>query len=528
MHGFAARWLQPVPAAHTDGGDWIFAYHRMKSVNHNNDHFAGDCRWPGSGLCVCLALAAALCLGGCVLPPNVPAPNDSAPVHYRAAQNRQADQHVWPAPGWWHNFGSPELDRLIRQARQSNYDIAAAAARVEQANAQVRVSGAALLPAVGAKASAGKNRSHSITQHDYQVGLNASYELDFWGKNRSALTSAQHSALASRFDRATVALGVEASVATTFFNIVVLKQRLHIARRNLQIARDLLKPLAAGLQAGIGTALDVAQQQAQIAQQRAAIPPLRQQLEHNTDALAVLLGTAPSQLDLTLIKPMKLGIPAIDAGLPSTLLTRRPDIARARAQLLAARADVSHAKAALFPSFDLSAQGGWENAAISGLINPVNGFWSLAASIAQPIFEGGRLRGQLKVSRGRYKELLADYQASLVNAFRDVNDALTDVRQTAEQQKRLQHAVGVATRALSITRAQLHQGVTDVTTVLNTEQALFTARDALASSQLARLQAAVDLYQALGGGWDEDNAVKHGPTKTADRTQQATSGKETQ
>ncbi len=303
-----------------------------------------------------------------------------------------------------------------------------------------------------------------------------------------------------------MALSVESSVATTYFTIVTLKDRLRIAQQNLGIARDLLKALQAQLQVGIGTALDVAQQQTQVANQLAAIPPIRQQLEQNVNALAVLLGEPPARLDLTITTPSRISVPSIDAGLPSTLLTRRPDIAQARAQLNAARSDVSSSKAALFPTFDLSAQGGWENATLNGLFNPLNEFYSLAGNITQPIFEGGQLRGQLAVSRGRYDELLANYQSDVISAFEDVDNALTDIRQTTEQEKRQQQAVKLAQRALDISRARLRQGITDVTTVLNTEQTLFNARDALAQTRQARLNATVSLYQALGGGWDEATA----------------------
>ncbi|MGB7757460.1 MAG: efflux transporter outer membrane subunit [Salinisphaera sp.] len=479
-----------------------------------------------------IAAVALLALGGCVLPPNVPAPKPIAPSHYRGSDKtaRANDPSIWPTPAWWRNFDSPELDRLMSRARSANYDIAAAAARVAQADAQIRVSGAPLFPTLGAKGSATRSyqgagsqsnsyslpsgsggstsvlSSRSTTRTDYQAALNASYELDFWGKNRSSLNSAKQSALASRYDEATVALSVESSVATTYFTIVTLKDRLRIAQQNLGIARDLLKALQAQLQVGIGTALDVAQQQTQVANQLAAIPPIRQQLEQNVNALAVLLGEPPARLDLTITTPSRISVPSIDAGLPSTLLTRRPDIAQARAQLNAARSNVSSSKAALFPTFDLSAQGGWENATLNGLFNPLNEFYSLAGNITQPIFEGGQLRGQLAVSRGRYDELLANYQSDVISAFEDVDNALTDIRQTTEQEKRQQQAVKLAQRALDISRARLRQGITDVTTVLNTEQTLFNARDALAQTRQARLNATVSLYQALGGGWDEATA----------------------
>lgn len=221
-----------------------------------------------------------------------------------------------------------------------------------------------------------------------------------------------------------------------------------------------------------------------------------------------MLGEAPAELNLPITTPSRLRVPTVGAGLPSILLTRRPDIAEARAKLNAARLNVSSAKAALFPSFNLTAQGGWENVVLGGLFSPANALYSVAGSIAQPIFEGGQLRGQLAVSRGRYDELLADYQKSVISAFGDVDNALTEIRQTTEQEKRQRQAVKLARRALDISQARLQQGITDVTTVLDTERTLFNARDALAQDRLARLNAAVSLYQALGGGWDEAAAKK--------------------
>ncbi|RJS94293.1 efflux transporter outer membrane subunit [Salinisphaera sp. Q1T1-3] len=475
-----------------------------------------------------LAIAIPALLAGCVLPANVPPPDAVAPDQYRAGDDQPS---VWPSATWWQNFDSPELDRLMGQARRANYDIAAAAARVAQADAQIRVSGASLLPSLNAQGTASRNyqagsdRSNSISlpngnggtttttlgsggstaSNNYQATLSASYELDFWGQNLSNLKSAKQAALASRYDAATVALSTEASVASTYFTIVATQDRLKIAQDNLATARDLLKALQAQLQVGIANALDVAQQETQVANQQAAIPPLRQQLQQNINALAVLLGQPPAALNIRIADPSALTVPTIAAGLPATLLTRRPDIAQARAQLAGARYDVSSAKAALFPSFDLTAQGGWQNALLGGLFDPVNEFYSLAGNITQPIFQGGALRGQLAVSRARYAELLADYQSTVINAFEDVDNALTDVRQTTEQEKRQAHAVALAQRALDISRARLREGITDVTTVLDTEQTLFSARDTLAQTRQARLNAAVSLYQALGGGWDEDD-----------------------
>jgi NodT family efflux transporter outer membrane factor (OMF) lipoprotein len=460
--------------------------------------------------------------GGCTLTPNVPEPEPVIPGHYRAASSLTIDQ--WPPAQWWRNFDSPELARLIREARRANPKIAAAAARVTQADAQIRESGAGLFPSLDAKASATKNYRAGVSggrtqtanvpargarqQTTYEAALDASYEIDFWGKNRAKLSDARHSALASRFDKATVSLSVDASVATTYFTIVALTRRLQIAKRNLANARELLKALRARMHAGVGTALDVAQQKSQVDAQRAAIPPLRRDLQQNFNALAVLLGKAPAELRLNITEPAKIAVPEVAPGLPAALMTRRPDIAEAVADLKSARANVQVAKAQLFPSINLSAQGGWEAMTIAALFDPLSRFYSLAAQLTAPLFHGGQLRGQLSESRGRYMELLADYRKSVISAFEDVDNALTGMHQSRRTEQRQRQAVDSAQLAYSIARAKLHEGVADVTTVLDTERALFNAQDALVQDRLSRLQAAVSMYQALGGGWDEAEAKK--------------------
>lgn len=465
-----------------------------------------------------LLLGASLTLGGCMLDPGVTKPRLSVPARYRATQ--ASAKQVWPSTTWWKDFQSPELDRLITEARTNNLDIAAAAAAVVRADALVRVAGAPLFPSLNAKGSASRTHqsiatssryngsgSSAYTQNSYQATLNASYEVDFWGQNRAALEAQRQSAIATRFDQANVALGVYASVASTYFDIVTLKERLRIAHKNLANAEEVLKIVRAEIAVGTASELELAQQQTTVAQQRAVIPPLEQSLQEDINALAILLGKPPERIHITIDNPSDIAVPRVSAGIPSQLLKRRPDIAEAQANLASQRATVQSDKAALFPTIDLTADGGFESAALHTLLDPASRFYQLAASLSQPLFEGGKLRGQLSADRAYYRELLADYEKSVLSAFQDVDNALVGIHQTTRQERLQAQAVKSARLAFEISKAKLQQGLVGLTTVIQTEQTLFNAQDMLAQDRLARLQATVSLYQALGGGWSRDQAL---------------------
>lgn len=421
----------------------------------------------------------------------------------------------WPDTTWWRAFGSPQLDRLIQTAQRNNQDIGAAAARVLQADAQARIAGAPLLPSVGADGNAshsvsperrisgfgGTSTSSRTISDQFSAELSASYEIDLWGKNRSALQSAQASALASRYDRDTVALTVTASTATTYMQILEFQDRLAIAKDNLANAQQVLNIVLAQEQAGAASALNVAQQRTVVAQQKAAIPPLEQQRQQSETALALLLGEPPERLSLGRQPLDELDVPTIGAGLPSSLLDRRPDVQNADALLAAARFNVKEAKAALFPSIQLTGSGGFQSAALGTLFNSANTIYSLAAGLTQPIFEGGALRGQIQLSEAQYQELGQTYVKTVLAAFGDVENALIAARQTALAYQAQQEVVAQAREAFRLSEAQYTAGAVDLLTVLNAQQSYFSARDQLVQAKSNRLQAAVALYKALGGGW---------------------------
>ncbi len=415
----------------------------------------------------------------------------------------------------------------MAQIASQNLDLAAAAARVRQADASARIAGSALLPLVTAGASATRSYSgggggsgssssaasafgsgsRSTTTTRYSIDLAASYELDVWGLNRNNYEAARLTARAARYSLGTTLITTQASVANTYFAIVEAREALRIAEQNLESARRVLAVIRQQVMAGTAAGLDLAQQETVVAQQEATIPPLRQTVAQNTAALAVLLGAAPSEFEVTGQSFEGMDVPSPAPGLPSELLARRPDVLAAEADLAAANANVAAARAALFPSINLTAQGGFGSLLVGTLLRPEAQFYSLAASLAQTVFDGGALRGQVELARGQQEELLATYRQVILSALSDVEQALAALRETTEQERRLAEAERLAARAYSIAEGQLRGGIINLITLLNVQNTLFSARRNLSSARLARFQAAVGLFRALGGGWGPDAQV---------------------
>ena len=466
-----------------------------------------------SALLGATACGLTACLGPHYKRPDIPPPEAWRNAAERPARESPAETS-WPSADWWHGFNSPTLNDLMDQAHTANDDIGAAIARIRQADAQARIAGAPLLPSLSADADANRQRGQQVyltpagklgsrpaTSNTFTAELSASYEIDFWGRNRALRDAAVAAAVASRYDRATVELTVMQSVASTYFQALELRDRLKVANDNVTSARDTLKGLQLEAQVGTLTALDVAQQETTVATLEAAIPPLNQQFGQTLDSLAILVGQQPESVDVTAGTLTDLAEPEVAPGMPSDLLARRPDVAQAEAQLIAANANIAAARAAFFPTISLTANGGNVSSALSTLFNPVTRAWSLTGGITQPIFQGGALVGQYQLNKGRYAELLSDYHKSVISAFGNVEDALVSVQQTAEQLRRQQEAVATARRAYELTQAQFHAGVINILVVLSTETALFTAEDTLVQVKYSHLNALVALFSALGGGW---------------------------
>jgi outer membrane protein, multidrug efflux system len=458
------------------------------------------------------AAAVGLCLtpmlAGCLLTER-PELALEIPDSYKAAPGTPASAP--PTLDWWRGFRSKELTDLIQEAQSSNFDIAVAVARIIQADAASKIAGAALYPNANLNASATRTRSSQASDSgggggrservSYTTFLNASYEIDFWGKNRAISESAQELAVASRFDRDTVAISTVVSVATAYFLVLSSQDRLRIARQNVEAADRVLTLIKQRFEAGTASALEVAQQETLVAQQRAQIPPLDQILRQNVATLALLVGRAPSFIKVRGGSVFKVGIPRVTAGLPSELLIQRPDIRSAEAQLASADASVVAARAAFFPSITLTGEYGVASTALKNLFTPQAIFYQIAAGLVQPVFDGFRLEGQLEQAQGRQLELLSLYRRSIVSGFADVERALIAIADNAELERLQRQVVTASQQAFNIAETRLREGTVDLTTVLIIQQALFQAQDTQVVVRLARLQAVLSLYQALGGSW---------------------------
>lgn len=412
-----------------------------------------------------------------------------------------------PDASWWQSYQSPALDELIERARADNLDLATAAARLLQADAQARQSGASLLPQVGAGLGAVRQDSQrmdsdgSASRSTFNATLNAAYEVDFWGRNRAAVQAAEAGLLASKFDRDTLILSTDAAVANAWFQLLETRERLDLAQRSLTIAERVLELVEARYRFGAADALELSQQRTLVAQLRASLPELQQTEVQLGNALRLLLGTTPdAELPNALLTEIQ--VPTIGAGLPADLLVRRPDIAASEARLLAANADLVAARAALFPSIQLTGQYGMQSLALSGLLNDPVTAWNLAAGLTQPIFQGGRLRAQVDFSEARQQELLVDYRRSILAALADTETALGAARQTGETYGFLAEANQQAERAFRLAETRYREGAITLQTLLDTQRTWYQSRDALARQRSAQLQASVSLYRALGGGWN--------------------------
>ena len=451
-------------------------------------------------------------LSGCFLTGKLPEPALDIPSAYRfGAQNPKVAQAALPTLDWWRSFHSRELTGIVERARDANLDIAAAVARVVQADAQARITGASLLPTVdfngnGTHARSSQSGSSGVSfggsEHDNLLTtLNASYEIDFWGKNRAALKAAQEGAVASRFDTEVVSLSTVASAANAYFQVLAAQDRLKVARENLTSANRVLNLIKQRLNAGTASDLEVAEQESVVNGIRASIPPLQQIVTQNRNALAVLMARSPESVHIRGGSLNNIRVPRVTAGLPSELLTQRPDIREAEAQLAAANANVYNARAQFLPSITLTAEGGYESAVLKTLLRPESMLYTVAAGVTQPIFEAGRLTGNLDLQKGKQDELLQNYRKAVISAFSDVETALESVTQTARRERLQRDVVASSRRAFDISEQRFREGTIDLVTVLQTQQTLYQAQDTLVQARLAHLQAIVSLYQALGGGW---------------------------
>jgi NodT family efflux transporter outer membrane factor (OMF) lipoprotein len=311
---------------------------------------------------------------------------------------------------------------------------------------------------------------------------------------------------ATVFDRDTARLTLIAGVANAYFDVLSLRARIANARENVAIAERVLQVVSARSRNGAVSPLDVARQEATLLSQRAALLPLEQQERQTLAALAILLGRVPQGFDVQARGLAQISLPSISPGLPADLLVRRPDLASAEAQLFAANASLAAARAALLPSIQLTGSAGVASGALLGFLNGPTATAALAASVLQPIFDGGRLRGQVSIAESRERELVETYRKAILAAFADVESALAAATRL-QQREVLQTQVEQRSReALRLAEVRYREGADDLLSVLDAQRSLFDAQDQLAQVRLDRLDAAVALFKALGGGWQADAA----------------------
>jgi NodT family efflux transporter outer membrane factor (OMF) lipoprotein len=446
-------------------------------------------------------------------------------------QRASATAPLWPSQTWWVGFGDPQLNALIARAQSDNLDIYQAAARLRQADARARAAGAALLPTVNATATSttfyGHTGSASDHETDYGVSVGISYDLDFWGKNRDIVNAARAAQRASDADRATVALGVTASVAASYFQLLSLRDRIDIARANLGASEAVLRVIQRRVDAGYAANADLTQQRALVAAQRAIIPALEQQALEARTALALLLGVEPEGFEIAPTHLDQLSAPEVRPGLPSELLTRRPDIVRAESELLAAHADLSVARKAFLPDLSLTANGGVAYPALAAAVDTLPGFGLAVnggATLIQTIFDGGARHARIEESSAHEQELLAAYRAAVIASFSDVENALGDTAHLGQQEAEIQSQVVESERVLRSAQRKYTAGAADFLVVTDAQRSLYAARDQLADTHRAYLTSVVTLFKALGGGWTEPADAASPATADATRVRDRDAG----
>lgn len=448
-------------------------------------------------------ITLALMLGGCQLNPDYAEPQVELPQSWRDASAKQAAAQEKIDAQWWKKFKSAELDKLMQSALENNIDLRAALARIDQARASAKIAGAPLLPAVDASAGVGWNRNNpasgkTTSENRGSIGLSVGYEVDLFGRNRAGLSAAEANLRASVYDRDALDLVVKSDVAQGYFQLLNLRERMDIAKNNLENSREVLRIVEARYNAGTASALDVSRQKTSLASAEASLTALGNQARAAENALSILLGRAPADLKLKSRGLAAVTVPKIPLSQPSSVVAQRPDIRAAEEGLVAANADIGAARAAFFPVLNLGVD---TTVARSALSDPASVALALAASAAAPIFKGGQLQGGVERARARQTELAENYRKTVLTSMQEVENALSSAKAAREREVSLATAMQEARKAYTLSRDLYEAGAVDYQTMLDAERTLLSAEDSHASVRLELLNAAVDLYKALGGGW---------------------------
>ena len=448
-----------------------------------------------------VALGAIL---GCNVGPNYERPQVASPENFRGAA--APTEESLADTKWSVLLPDPALQQLIQSALEHNYDLALAANRVLQAEAELGITDADKFPQIGVSGLGGAQRTRQVsgtpqTLAVYQLQANLAWEIDFWGKFRRASEAARANLLGSEWGRRAVTTSLVSSVATSYFRLRALDRQLEIAQRTLTSRQESLRLTQVRDQGGAGSLADVRQAEQLVEGANATIVALSASIQQQENAISILLGRFPGPVargEALEARQLRLDVPA---GLPSSLLERRPDIQQAEQALVAANAGIGVAKASYFPQISLTASGGVASAALSTLLSGPAVVWNLFGGLTQPIFDGGRIRSQVTRAELGREQAKIEYQRSIQQAFREVADALVGYqsgRQAREIQERL---VRSATDARRLADIRYQGGSSSYLEVLDSDTRLFEAELGLVNAELSERSAFVEIYRALGGGW---------------------------
>jgi multidrug efflux system outer membrane protein len=466
----------------------------------------------GRRILVALAAVALTATAGCTLGPNYKRPSVTAPTAYRGLSPEAAGTTSSASLAdqkWWEVFQDNQLQDLIRTALSNNYDVRIAASRVLQAQGQLGITRADQYPTLNVGGTGLNQRSPTIgpiptyTTTYGQVTASSAWNLDFWGKYRRATEGARANLLASDWARQQVVSTLVGSVASSYFQLRELDLALEISKNTLASRKESLELTTQLTEHGIDTMLDQRQTEELVYTAAAQIPDLERQIEQQENAISLLLGNNPGPVPRGLNLTEQPHAPEVPAGLPASLLERRPDIRQAEARLIAANAQIGVARAAYFPQISLTGSAGFESVALTSLFSGPAGLWSLAGSVTEPIFQGGRIKSGVRLAEAQQQEALLTYQQTIQGAFRDVSNALIAYRKNREFRIEQERLTASAQDAARLSEMRFRAGATDYLEVLTNETNHFSDELTLVQAQFNELQALVQLYQALGGGWSE-------------------------
>ena len=460
-----------------------------------------------------LASAIVIGLAGCTVGPNYKRPAVTVPDAYRAAPEISAPAQDKSASlsdqKWDEVFQDKQLQELIRTALRQNYDVRIAAARILEAQAQLGITRADQFPTVDVGGSMVNQQSAatgpipSFEQTKGQVTASAAWQLDFWGRYRRATEAARANLLASEWARREVITTLIANVAAEYYQLRQFDLQLEIAKRTAGSRNDSLQLTKTLQEHGANSMLDVRQAEQLVYTATEQIPDLERRIEQQENALSILLGNNPGTIARGLKLTEQPHAPEVPAGLPSALLERRPDIRQAEQQLVAANAQIGVARAAFFPQINLTGSAGFQSSQLASLFTGPSGLWSMAGSLTQPIFQGGRLTSNLHLTQAQRDEAVLFYQKTIQGAFRDVSDALVGYRKNREFREQQQLLTESAQDAARLSEIRYKAGESSYLEVLTNETNYFTAELGLAQAQGNELISLVQLYQSLGGGWQQ-------------------------